>query len=252
MLSGDLKQKFGEKYKWKNAQKKADFYKNKRNQLRDWLGKLPDMLLILERLHPEHIKNIKLEDRLPDLIKFTDAFLDIANPLPVAECTHMNKKFVFQNTMVDATGSYLVEPQQEKSPFFERPLDETLIVPMDGRKCLMYTRLWQATKKEIQHCDVLKEHAEHLQRHIDPSVFVYCPNVPNDRRELVDLFESSPIFPDNRHEFIKDFMSGWQFMTPARNMPTTPPCKPRIVIDERRSLCEEDENRDTVPGIPYL
>lgn len=244
MRSSDQRQKLGEKYKWKNSQEKANFYKNKRNQLRDWLGKLPDMLLILNRLSPEQTKNIKLEDKLIDLIEFTDAFLDKANPLPVAECKNLNGRMtVFQNALVDVTGSYLVEPWKEGAAFFESPLDKRLIMPIDGRKCLMYTRFWEATKAEIHRSDVLKKHAAYIQRHIDPSVFIYRPNVSDCIRERVHLFESLPISPDGRHEFIENFSSGWEIVTPVRNMPTNPPCIPQIIIDEKKSNGDEDDTQ---------
>lgn len=231
MHSSDQKQKFEKTYNWKTAQEKANFYKNKRNQLRDWLGKLPDMLLILNHLSSEQTKNIRLYDKLDDLIAFTNAFLDKANPLPVAECKDFNGRMtVFQNALVDVTGSYLVEPLRKGAAFFKRPLDEKLIVPMDGRKCLMYTRCWIATKNEIQHNNILKKHANNLQRYIDPSVFVYVPNVSDDDREHIELFPDLPISPDDRHEFMESYFSGWQFVTPAMNMPTIPPCPPRVVI----------------------
>jgi len=198
MLSSDQKRKLQRGYQWKNAQEKANFYKNKRAQLKDWLDKLPDMLLIFEMaVHQKQIKNMKLEDKLADLIKFTDAFLDAINPLPVAENPHVNRNVVFQNALIDVTKS-LVELQQEG-------FDERLIVPMDGRKILLYSRFWAATKKEIQRCDVLKKHAERLQRYIDPSIFVYFPNVPDNERERNGLFEPLPISPDNRHEFVEHF-----------------------------------------------
>jgi hypothetical protein len=229
MLPSDQILKLKREYLWKDNQQKANFYKNKRNQLRDWLDKLPDMLLILNYLPQKVRKNIKLEDKLPDLIQFTDAFLDITNPLPVAECEYLNERMmaIFQNVLVDVTGSAL------------KNLNDAVEMPIDGRKCLMWTKCWAATKPEIQRCDVLKKHAMNLQRHIDPSIFVYYPNVPDDRRERVEDFMECYYPPDDRHRLIEPFMTGWIFVTPARNMPIKPPCPPRIIIDERKRLGDD-------------
>jgi len=186
MLSSDQKRKLQRGYQWKNAQEKANFYKNKRAQLKDWLDKLPDMLLIFEMaVHQKQIKNMKLEDKLADLIKFTDAFLDAINPLPVAENPHVNRNVVFQNALIDVTKS-LVELQQEG-------FDERLIVPMDGRKILLYSRFWAATKKRFS-VVMFSKNTQSVYKDISIPRFSYISPMFRIMKENVMVFLSRCLF----------------------------------------------------------
>lgn len=163
MLSSGQKQKLEKGYKWKNTQERSNFYKNKRNQLRTWLDKLPDMFLILNSISPEQTKNIKLEDKLFSLIRFTDAFLETIAPLPV-ETNEYGEKAIFDNIAIEVDE----HPDLEK---WEKMGDIRIF---NGKKYIVNSDNITANRNEEKRCELLKNHINRLQKYVNPAIVRPC------------------------------------------------------------------------------
>lgn len=213
MLSSDDRQKLAKKYKWSNAQEKANFYKNKRKYLKKEIEGLSDLVRIIKGLPPKVLENAKLADDFPAVIEFIDAFLEAIDPLPVAE--HESGEIrVFQNTMNPMDGHPYLDSWEKKG----------YICQLNGKKYIIGIDTWTATAGEIERCTLLKNHLEKLQKYVDPSIVA---RAHSDRK--VSILDHQSRLGD-RAEILGECKCSFGVMRETENIPTKPPRQPCIIF----------------------
>lgn len=205
------------KFQWGSPQKRADFNRKMRRKLEDGIKDLSDLVLILESLPPTVLENAKLKDDLPRVIKFVEVFLEKADPLPVAEHESGDKR-TFRNYATC----------MEDNPDVDAFKRHNKII--NGKRYVLDSINVTASASERYNFDVLQKHVEHLQRYIDPSIIIIDDK--NFRK------------PSNSRYINDELKIKWNMMGQCgatlqlieENIPTNPPCKPRVLIDGK--ICE--------------
>jgi hypothetical protein len=199
-------------------QQKADFNKKMRRKLKLWLKEAPDMVRILNGLPNRVIENANLSDDLPNVIEFIDKFLEKADALPVAE-HESGEMRTFRN---DATCHDDID---EWGPGWKPH-----IKIINDKKYLIRVSATTANPAEIRICDILQKHSESMQRYIDPTIAVI--DVSGSRRKL----EANKVMADMFKR--RDMMGACSMDNRIieGEIPTKPPCKPRIMIDGK--ICD--------------
>jgi len=202
-------------FQWGSPQERADFNRKMRRKLEEGINNLSNLVLILESLPPTVLEHAKLLENLPKVIKFVEVFLEKADPLPVAE--HESGEFrTFRNYATCMEDNPDVDA-------FKRHLKT-----INDKRYLIDSDTVTASNVEIRHCDILKEHIEYLQRYVDPSIVLSSEHFRKRHpRELI-----------NEAKYKRDMMGhcGADLEVIEENIPTNPPCKPRVIIDGK--LCE--------------
>jgi len=114
--------------------------------------------LVVKQVAAKVIENIGLLEYLPNMVNLMDTFLEKANPLPVGK--HSSDEFrTFEN---------IAQPM-EQLPNID---DYDDCFRINGKKYMIRSVSCTATHAEIYNCDMLKKHAECMQRYIDPAAVV--------------------------------------------------------------------------------
>lgn len=202
------------KSKWDSPQQRANFNKNMRQKLKQGLNNLSDLVLLLESLPPTVLENAKLDEDLPGVIKFVEAFLEKADPLPVAE--HESGELrTFRN--------YL--SCMENHPNIDDWASFNYLKIINNKRYLMMSINTTAVPIERCHCDILKNHIERLQKYTDPGIFVVMDK--NHEKRLLS-FNDRAEDVKNRSSFIGQCESNSQIL--HGKVPTTQLCKPRALL----------------------
>jgi hypothetical protein len=219
MLDYDQRMKLAGKWDDKaKPQDKANFNKNMRRKLKLWLKELPDMILMLNALPSRVIENAKLDDDLPEAIKFVDTFLDKVAPRPIGE--HESGELrIFSNFAVSIDGRPDIADLERRWH----------IETVNGKKYRIVSISWKAAPGEIYHNDLLKKHVENIQKYIDP-VAVSAIWEGESVLEAIDRGDMR-----KRSEFLGRFDLSHENIEAGRCMPTNPPRPPKIFITAKEA-----------------
>jgi uncharacterized protein YlzI (FlbEa/FlbD family) len=155
-----------------------------------------------------------LIDDLPRVIEFVDTFLEILDPLPVAK--HESGEIrVFSNTFQRIMDDHPNVEGLEKSGY---------INILNGKKYLVRASAWTATQGEIDRCKILNQHIENIKIYIDPSIVTreWPPG-------WLDIVREKMM---ERYDKIGKCECSNQWIKADGNIPTNPPCQPRIIIKD--------------------
>jgi hypothetical protein len=226
MLEPDQKAKLAGTYKWgeDSAQDKANFNKNMRRKLKLWLKELPDMIRILNGLPPRVIENAKLDDELPAAIEFFDTFLAKSSPLPIGEYESGESR-IFSNFAVSIEGRPDIAAL-ERSWHTEE---------INGKKYRIVSISWKAGPGEIRRNELLKNHAENIQKYIDPTAV----SAIFEGNSILDAIDRE--YMKKRSELIGVFNLSHDSITAGGCIPTNPPRPPKILISAKDA--EENQKK---------
>jgi hypothetical protein len=197
-------------------QKKADFNKNMKRKMKLWLKELPDMIIILESLPPKVIENANLQNDLPKLIDFFNSFLEKVDPLPVAE-HESGEMRVFLNTVKKIDGHSEEVNGLENNGY---------VKIINDNKYLAWSVNWTAAPLEVARSKILKKHVENMQKYVDPSI------ITRDHSLHADMISSNRDKFKERAGMLGPTHLEFRRIKFIENMPTNPPCQPRIIIQE--------------------
>jgi hypothetical protein len=223
MLDYDQITKLTGKWDWgDNAQQKADFNKKMRRKLKLWLKEMPDMIKILNGLPPRVIENASLLDDLPKVIKFVEAFLEKADPLPVAE---------------HESGEIMTFRNYAKCMETHPNVDDwkSHIKTINEKRYLIKSHNLTASPAEIRNCDILSQHIEHIQRYVDPSIIV-IDDSEEWQKKWHQVRDAAATHAEMNRRADMMGRCGCTLQVIKKELPTKPPRKPRAMIDGK--ICD--------------
>jgi len=153
------------------------------------------------------------------MVNLMDTFLEKANPLPVGK--HSSDEFrTFEN---------IAQPM-EQLPNID---DYDDCFRINGKKYMIRSVSCTATHAEIYNCDMLKKHAECMQRYIDPAAVVV--NHDNNWRLNTSIIDEMQYELMRRWGMIGHCGQEVEWISSTENIPTSPPSKPHILIEASES-----------------
>lgn len=213
MLSSTQKEKLIGNYQWDKLQKKADFNHYMSRKLKQRLKDLKDLILLLENLPGQVLKNINLIEDLPQVIEFVNLFLAKAKPLPVGE-HESGEMRIFCN----------VAKKMETHPNVDDWEKKGYLRLLNGDRYLIDSASMTASPGEIRRWELLKTHMENIQEYIDPCTVIAMDWHPSD------IFDVE-LELRNRADMMGQCRADLRVI--KETIPTNPPRQPRIIIKEK-------------------